>query len=182
MGNNVEDNTVQYTQTLRFYYLPTTEDRRLTLAYQRLSIIPAELVSKFQHSVRELDLSSNLISDLMPLEGFNSLTTLILDSNSITSTTYFPHLPNLQTVTVNRNNVSNLVLFVDRLVASCPNLRYLSMLNNEACPNLVNPEQYQAYRRARRYVIHRLPHLKFLDSTPVTEEERNFALNFNDAF
>lgn len=74
---------------------------------------------------------------------------LILDDNKITSHTKFPHMPKLQNLWVNRNQINSLTFFIDKLEASCPSLIMLSMLNNEACPNYFNsgtPAQYQDYR------------------------------------
>ena len=60
-------------------------------------------------------------------------------------------MPNLTTLWVNHNKISNLSIFVDHLATMLPRLRHLSMLNNEACPNYFNggtPEQYSDYRYA----------------------------------
>jgi len=60
-----------------------------------------------------------------------------------------PSLPNLTTLWVNHNRISNLPIFVDHLASMAPRLRHLSMLNNEACPNYFNGgtlEQYTDYR------------------------------------
>jgi hypothetical protein len=87
--------------------------------------------------------------DLLPLREFSKLELLVIDSNRITSHTKFPSLPNLRTLWVNKNKIDNLALFIDKLVLSCPNLKFLSMLQNEACPNYFTsgtPKQYQDYR------------------------------------
>lgn len=49
------------------------------------------------------------------------------------------------------------------------------MLKNDACPNFFNggtPEQYEDYRL---FVLSRLSQLLVLDSTPVTQQEREQA-------
>lgn len=87
--------------------------------------------------------------DLYPLRDLVGLEELILDDNKITSHTKFPSLPKLQNLWVNRNGITSLTFFIDKIVASYPDLIMLSMLNNEACPNYFNsgtPAEYQDYR------------------------------------
>ncbi len=77
---------------------------------------------------------------------------------------------------------------MDCVVKSFPNLTYLSMLKNPACPNYFTGKDSDDYKRyrfvplsthhspiTRYYVLFRLPKLKFLDSTPVSAEERKQA-------
>lgn len=65
---------------------------------------------------------------------------------------------------------------MDVLCRAFPALTYLSMLRNPACPNLYFSDgEAEAYMRYRLYVIHRMPGLELLDSTPVTEEEADEA-------
>lgn len=100
----------------------------------------------------------------------------MLDGNRITSHTKFPTLPKLKTLWVNKNKIDNLAVFMDKVVGSCPNLRFLSMLQNEACPNFFTngtPKQYQDYRY---YVICRVRTLQRLDDRDVTQEERDEAI------
>lgn len=149
---------------------------RVSLAYRDLTELPASFMTDLAKFCRVLDLTSNMITyeplqmliysslrpllltrsfsrfrDLQPLRDLPLLEELILDDNKITSHTKFPPLPKLQTLWVNRNQITHLTLFIDKLVASCPDLIMLSALNNEACPNYFNagtPTQYQDYRYA----------------------------------
>lgn len=114
----------------------------------------------------------NLHRNLQPLRYFKNLETLILDGNQITCHTKFPKLPNLYYLWVNKNDIDNLALFIDKLVIACPELRHLSMLGNDACPNYLNGGTPKQYRDYRLYVINRLKKLSIVDSSPVTEEER----------
>lgn len=99
--------------------------------------------------------------DLEVLEKFPRLELVVLDSNRISSDTKFPRLPTLHTLWLNKNKVrlygiamralqiENLAVLVDKLVASTPNLRHLSLLQNEACPNYFTggtAGQYRDYR------------------------------------
>lgn len=90
------------------------------------------------------------------LKSFTKLETLVLDKNQITSHTKFPSLPRLTTLWVNHNQITNLSIFIDKLVDATPNLRYLSMLGNEACPNFLNNgtlAQYNDYRLEIIYIL-----------------------------
>ncbi|KAK2956393.1 putative Leucine-rich melanocyte differentiation-associated protein [Blattamonas nauphoetae] len=149
-------------------------DNYLSLAYQNLEFIGGGYVQTYGRSLKHLDLSYNKLTDksLGPIAGFQRLESLILDGNLLTSFVSFPYLPNLHTLSVNKNKIANLSLFIEKLRTNVPNLRFLSMLNNEACPNYFfhrSPQEYQDYRF---FVISRLPNLSILDTTPVTEEER----------
>jgi Leucine-rich repeat (LRR) protein len=73
----------------------------------------------------------------------------VLDGNKLSSHSKIPRLPSLKTLWVNKNRIGNLSIFIDQLVDAVPNLRYLSMMNNDACPNFFNGgslKQYQDYR------------------------------------
>ena len=72
-------------------------------------------------------------------------------------------------------------MFVDKLVSATPNLRYLSMLGNEACPNFLNNGTLAQYNDYRKYTIHRLRTLTQLDADPVTEKERAEAVRLYGA-
>lgn len=47
-------------------------------------------------------------------------------------------MPSLETLWVNHNKIENLSIFIENLVQSCPNLVYLSMINNKAAPSYFN--------------------------------------------
>lgn len=145
---------------------------KVTLAYRELFDIDITFVRQYGHGVRELDLSNNNIRDLNFLKGFPVLETLVLDNNEVNSHTKIPKVQKLHTLWVNNNKISNLILFIDKLVDSAPNIRFLSMLKNEACPNYFTGKSLQEYTDYRKYVISRLPTLTSLDSSPVTETER----------
>ena len=46
---------------------------------------------------------------------------------------------------MNGNNISNLALFIDKITTKFPNLRYLSMMKNEAAPSYFNGGTKQEY-------------------------------------
>lgn len=123
---------------------------RLSLAYHQLTEVPPNLIQPYVKNLRELDLSYNNISDLSFLRLVPNLQRLILDGNKITEHTKWPvHMEKLNTLWVNKNLIENLTIFLDKLVKYAPNLTYLSMLNNEACPNYFNGGTLQQYRDYR---------------------------------
>ena len=91
--------------------------------------------------------------DLRCLRGLDRLTTLNLDSNRLHSHAQFPRLPNLRVLWVNKNDISNLSLFVENLAVSCPRLSHLSMMNNAAAPSYFNGGSRQEYYDYRCVVL-----------------------------
>ena len=101
-----------------------------------------------------LNFSPSLVErDLRCLSGLDRLTTLNLDSNRLDSHAKFPSLLNLRVLWVNRNDVTNLSLFVENLAVSCPRLSHLSMMNNAAAPSYFNGGSRQEYYDYRCVVL-----------------------------
>uniref|UniRef100_A0A7N5KAE2 Leucine rich melanocyte differentiation associated n=1 Tax=Ailuropoda melanoleuca TaxID=9646 RepID=A0A7N5KAE2_AILME len=113
------------------------------------------------------DPSVTSISSSRSLEGlsaFGSLEELILDNNLLGNDLVLPGLPRLHTLTLNKNQITDLECLLDHLAEVTPALEYLSLLGNVACPNeLVSLEKDEEdYKRYRCFVLHKLPNLKFL--------------------
>ncbi|KAJ4948696.1 hypothetical protein JOQ06_020226, partial [Pogonophryne albipinna] len=93
------------------------------------------------------------IRSLAGLETFIELEELIVDNNLLGNDLLLPRLPNLHTLTLNKNQISfqtNHLALLEHLADVTPSLKYLSLLGNEACPNqLVSPDKdeddYQRY-------------------------------------
>ncbi|XP_069741572.1 leucine-rich melanocyte differentiation-associated protein isoform X2 [Narcine bancroftii] len=141
---------------------------------QDCEIIPEQLGRKYGHFTKRLDLSFNLLRSLEGLEEFICLEELILDNNLLRSDLQLPGLPHLHTLTINKNQISELDGLLDHLAEVVPLLKYLSLLGNQACPNeLVSLDNDESdYQRYRYFVLHKLPNLKFLDSRKVTKKEQ----------
>ncbi|XP_046546782.1 leucine-rich melanocyte differentiation-associated protein-like [Haliotis rubra] len=149
--------------------------RRWTLAYLDLVEVPFDLAEKYGGMIEELDLSYNRVTDLRFMSDFPRVSTLILDHNNINCQVKLPLLPQLNTLWVNHNKIKNLGVFVDTISKTCPNLRFLSMMNNAAAPSYFNGGSYQQYVDFRYYVISKIPTLEALDDKPVTPNERREA-------
>ncbi|XP_057164237.1 leucine-rich melanocyte differentiation-associated protein isoform X1 [Ursus arctos] len=140
--------------------------------------IPEHLGRDCGHFAKRLDLSFNLLRSLEGLSAFGSLEELILDNNLLGNDLVLPGLPRLHTLTLNKNQITDLECLLDHLAEVTPALEYLSLLGNVACPNeLVSLEKDEEdYKRYRCFVLHKLPNLKFLDARKVTRQEREEAL------
>jgi len=149
---------------------PSYVNHHLSVVGQGLSDIPPSLSQDFPDT-KELDLSFNDISVVNNLEGFTKLRNLVLDNNSLSSQQDFPVIETLDTLWVNSNKIDDIVIFITQVEKSFPNLTYLSMLKNPACPNFFTGKEQEDYQRYRYYVLYRLPKLKFLDSSPVSAAE-----------
>ncbi|XP_012656875.1 leucine-rich melanocyte differentiation-associated protein [Otolemur garnettii] len=140
--------------------------------------IPEHLGRDCGHFAKRLDLSFNLLRSLEGLSAFRSLEELILDNNLLGDDLVLPRLPRLHTLTLNKNQITDLEYLLDHLAEVTPALEYLSLLGNVACPNeLVSLEKDEEdYKRYRCFVLHKLPNLKFLDAQKVTRQEREEAM------
>jgi len=141
-----------------------------------LQALPTNLGEKYGSTTRHLDVSFNRLSVLNDLDKFKCIISIVADNNTIDGIQDFPRLENVKTLSVNNNHISDLKLFLDSVQGAFPNLRFLSMLKNPACPNYFTGRDSDDYQRYRYYVLYRLRQLKFLDSTPVTDQERSEAV------
>ncbi|XP_067092757.1 leucine-rich melanocyte differentiation-associated protein [Osmerus mordax] len=135
--------------------------------------IPEFLGERFGHFARRLDLSFNQLRSLAGLKAFTELEELVVDNNLLGNDLRLPRLPNLHTMTLNKNQLTDIEALLEHLAEETPALEYLSLLGNEACPNeLVSLDKDEDdYQRYRYFVLHKLPTLRFLDSRKVTKGE-----------
>ncbi|XP_050931335.1 leucine-rich repeat-containing protein 72 [Lates calcarifer] len=145
----------------------------LSFAYQGLTEIPYETILSQTDTLEVLDLSYNLLDENPALLGqLEKLSTLILDCNNYTSHVKFPYMPSVTTVCINKNKINNLPVFVEEIRRKFPNIKILSMMNNEAAPSYFNGGSLTQYKDYRQYVISQIPGLEILDDTEVLEKER----------
>ncbi|XP_044070207.1 leucine-rich melanocyte differentiation-associated protein isoform X3 [Siniperca chuatsi] len=112
--------------------------------------IPDFLGDTYGHFARRLDLSFNQLRSLAGLKMFTELEELVVDNNLLGNDLRLPRLPNLHTLTLNKNQLTDIEALLEHLADVTPSLEYLSLLGNEACPNqLVSPDKdeddYQRY-------------------------------------
>ncbi|KAM4607825.1 leucine-rich melanocyte differentiation-associated protein [Polymixia lowei] len=135
--------------------------------------IPDFLGDRYGQFARRLDLSFNQLRSLTGLKVFTGLEELVVDNNLLGNDLQLPRLSALHTLTLNKNQLTDIEALLEHLADVTPALEYLSLLGNEACPNqLVSPDKDEDdYQRYRYFVLHKLPHLKFLDTRKVAETE-----------
>ncbi|XP_060729558.1 leucine-rich melanocyte differentiation-associated protein [Tachysurus vachellii] len=147
--------------------------KRLSFAYQSLLEIPYDAIFKQRNTLEVLDLSYNLLDESPALLGeLDKLSTLILDGNNYSSHVKFPYMPSLTTLWINKNKISNLPIIVEEICCKFPNIKILSMMNNEAAPSYFNGGSLTQYIDYRQYVISQIPSLEVLDDTEVQEKDR----------
>ncbi|KAJ8914997.1 hypothetical protein NQ315_002522 [Exocentrus adspersus] len=126
-------------------------ERKVGYNGQKCEKIPVVLANLFGMEAVGLDLSYNRLTTLEGLNKFPVLKELILDSNFLPDTLTFPYLPSLHTLSLNKNNICDLQSLVQKIKLSFPNIVYLSLLGNKACPNELSGEEHdqQDYQRYR---------------------------------
>ncbi|KAI8772385.1 leucine-rich repeat-containing protein [Biomphalaria glabrata] len=149
---------------------------RVSEAYKDLTELSSDLIASYGPSIVELDISYNKFKDLRFLQELPKLKSLVADHNHLTSHVKIPHCASLETLWVNQNRIQNLSLFIATVAKSCPNLKILSMMKNEAAPSFFNGGDYQQYKDYRYFVISSLPNLEVLDFSRITPEEKSEAL------
>ncbi|CAD5214906.1 unnamed protein product [Bursaphelenchus okinawaensis] len=119
-----------------------------------------------------LDLSGRDLS-LLPdgvVQNSAHLKHLILDGNLLTEHVFqsLPvPFPQLETLSINCNQIVNIGVFIQSLAHQCPKLRFLSLIGNPGWPHPVLRSTAQKYYKYQRSVSNFLPNLRFLDSLPV---------------
>lgn len=147
------------------------DDNELSLAFRAVDSIPLTVTQRAR-GVRTVNLTETRIKSLASLAHFDSLETLILDKNGLSSLVDCPALRDLRTLWFNNNHVRDLAWFVDGAATRFPRLEYLSLMGNPASPDLTDEAAVERYRIA---VAKRLPGLVVLDSTEFTDAERRAA-------
>ncbi|KAL0125821.1 hypothetical protein PUN28_004703 [Cardiocondyla obscurior] len=144
----------------------------LSLAYEDLFSMPYNIMQDYNLTVQHLDISNNMFSrNLQFLSEFDNLRSVNLDHNKIDDITTFPNMPNLELLWLNHNCIKNLYPFIKNLHRSVPNLKYLSLMGNEAAPSYLNGGDFYDYLRYRMYVLSWFPHLVHLDDRIVNEQQ-----------
>ncbi|KAL0481595.1 hypothetical protein AKO1_012513 [Acrasis kona] len=156
----------------------TNNGTHLSIIGRDLESIPTDLASQFGEGITELHLNHNNIKRVQHLERFSKLKSLVLDNNDVEDISDAPQLKELETFWINSNNVSDLDAFLNIIERRFPNLKWLSLLKNPACPSELTSHDTDDYQRHRLYVLYKLKNLKqlkYLDSKEVSAAERKEA-------
>lgn len=150
--------------------------RSLSLASEDLYRMPPDIIEDISSDVYDLDISNNFFSrDFRFLASFCNLKSLKLDENMIDDVAKFPYMPNLETLSLEYNNIGSLFPFLKNLYESTPNLKNLSITGNDAIFNHMSDDSYDEIVQHRLYVLSWFPDLEYLNDLKVTEEERTAA-------
>lgn len=134
--------------------------------------MPRRVADLYGSQARRVDLCYNELVSLKYLEKFTDCEELILDNNCLGDSAVFPTMPKLTTLTLNKNQIADTESFLGQIKEKYPNLTFLSLLGNTACPNELVLKDEEDYQRYRYFVLHSLPSLKFLDSRQVSAKEK----------
>lgn len=159
------------------------DDRsQLSYAFQNLSRLEVQSLPPLDKSqIYKIDLTENNftgLNDLKFLIEFPNLKTLILDKNQIQSNLRMPLMSNLTTLWLNHNKIENLSIIIQNISEMCPNLKYLSMMNNKAAPSFFNGGSLTEHNDYRMFVISKLNCLTMLDDKEISAEEKSHSLSF----
>ncbi|KAA6390418.1 MAG: putative leucine-rich melanocyte differentiation-associated protein [Streblomastix strix] len=147
----------------------------LSVVGRRIEILPVMYGQKYGKDIHSLDISHNNIRSLENVQLFPKLKSLVADNNQIDDSVDFPPLPSLETLWMNNNRITEIKRLLDQLCQRAPQLSYLSLMKNPACPHRISGNEDEDYARYRLYVLWRIPKLRFLDSSPVTTKEKQEA-------
>ncbi|KAH9396526.1 hypothetical protein TYRP_019548, partial [Tyrophagus putrescentiae] len=158
-------------------FIWSEKDSSATYVGQNAWHIPSTITFHFASRIRRLDLSFNCLQTLAGIEFFNCLEELVLDNNLLDDSIRFFYNPMMRILSINKNKITDLERFLNEISLKLPGLTYLSLLGNPACPDQLSSSDHdeQDYRRYRSYVVHRIPTLRFLDSTAIRGNEREEA-------
>lgn len=158
---------------------PTVQSGQLSYVSRNCEAVPIHLAKKYGQLVTRIDLSDNSVRSLSGLEQFTKLNEVVLDKNGLTDDDMetLPTLRGVETLSLNKNQITDLDKLLNIIRSRLPDLTYLSLLGNEACPDqLSNSDKDEDdYRRYRLYILYNLPKLKFLDFSPFRESDRQDA-------
>jgi hypothetical protein len=79
------------------------------------------------------------------LQQFPYLEELICDNNMLNDETTYPRLESLKIFSCNKNRIESIQNFVKSVCDAFPNLTYLSLMGNQACPNQLIDESKDDY-------------------------------------
>ncbi|XP_075147681.1 leucine-rich melanocyte differentiation-associated protein [Haematobia irritans] len=146
--------------------------RELNLSHRNLRELDPQIIATHGECIEHLDVSHNRIRDLKWIADMPHLKSLIMDDNRLREA-HFERLktfsfPTITTLTLNKNEFSDLDTTAQILQQLFPNLEYLSIHGNPICPDNLYlvpfsefvPYEYTHYRNV---LCNSLPRLKFLD-------------------
>uniref|UniRef100_A0A1I8NMZ8 U2A'/phosphoprotein 32 family A C-terminal domain-containing protein n=1 Tax=Stomoxys calcitrans TaxID=35570 RepID=A0A1I8NMZ8_STOCA len=145
---------------------------KLNLSHRNLLELDTDIIATHGEYIEYLDVSHNRIARLEWLLQLPQLKCLIMDDNRLREAHFEKlkkmHLPNITTLTLNKNELSDLDTTAKILQYMFPNLEYLSLHGNPMCPDNLYLQPFSEfvpyeYAHYRSVLSKSLPRLKFLD-------------------
>ena len=122
------------------------------------------------------DISHNNLSSAAFLKDYPNIVMLTADYNSFQALDSFPSLNNLESLSLNHNQITDMNEMITQIAMKFPNLEHLIIFHNP-CNSAVIPEiQSSDFVNYRLRIIKRLKVLQTLDGLPVTNQDRLSAM------
>jgi len=129
----------------------------INLSSRGLTQLTEKIVKNFGATARRLDLTDNEIKSGALFDQMTALEVLVLDKNNIETFEAWPVMKNVTTLWLNNNKISDINGTMDFIAKTFPNLSYLSMMKNPACPNMYFSDgEAEAYQRYSFLMLHQL--------------------------
>lgn len=123
-----------------------------------------------------VDISHNTLSNASFLKDYPNIIMLTADYNSFSSLDSFPSLSQLESLSMNHNQLADMTEVLSNISTKFPNLEHLIIFNNP-CNSSIHPDpQNVEFCNYRLRIINRLKRLQSLDGLPVTNAERISAM------
>lgn len=148
------------------------------ISFMELETLDGNILGCNYSNTYYLDISHNYLKDAQFLKRFTKLTCLNANYNEFTSLASFPAFRALDTLSLISNDIADLNDIIINVTMKFPNLAHLSLIHNPCCPYLKPEFSEAAVDRYRLKLISRIPWLITIDGSPITDEERDQAVEF----
>jgi len=123
-----------------------------------------------------VDISHNSLSSASILKDYPNILMLTADYNSFSSLDSFPSLNQLESLSMNHNQMTDMTEVLSNISTKFPNLEHLIIFHNPFNSSILPDPQNPEFCNYRFRIINRLKRLQSLDGLPVTNAERISAM------
>lgn len=150
------------------------------LSYENIREVYHDLASEFAKFTFALDLTANDIRDLSFLRPFHKLESLVLDKNKHLDPDSLPHLKSLRILWLNECGITDSLLtkWTEIIASRCPQIKFLSMMNNNGSKSMVNLKSTsEDNKQYRKDITSKLNDLEGLDEAAIVRlNDKNYQL------
>lgn len=119
-----------------------------------------------------VDISHNTLSNAAFLKDYPNIVMLTADYNSFQSLESVPSLINLESLSLNHNQLADMAEVGAHIALKFPNLEHLVLFHNPCNTSIIPDLQSREFVNYRLRIIKRLIRLQTLDGLPVTNQDR----------